>query len=92
VFENRVLMRIFGPKGEEMAGDWRKLHKEELQNLYTSPSIIRVIRSRRMRLMGDVARMGGLKNAYILVGKPEGRGLVEDLGVDGKMLKWMLGK
>jgi hypothetical protein len=59
VFENRVLRRIFGPKGDEVTGDWRKLHNEELHNLYTSPSIIRMIKSGRMRWAGHVARMGG---------------------------------
>jgi hypothetical protein len=55
VFENRVLRRIFGPKGDEVTGGWRKLHNEEVQNLYSSPSIIRMIKSRRMRWAGHVA-------------------------------------
>jgi hypothetical protein len=55
VFENRVLRRIFGPKRDELTGGWRKLHNEELHNLYSSPSIIRVIKSRRMRWTGHVA-------------------------------------
>jgi hypothetical protein len=55
VFENRVLMRIFGPKRDEVTGEWRKLHNEELHNLYSSPSIIRIIRSRRRRWAGHVA-------------------------------------
>jgi hypothetical protein len=55
VFENRVLRRIFGPKRDEVTGGWRKLHNEELHNLYSSPSIIRMIKSRRMRLTGHVA-------------------------------------
>jgi hypothetical protein len=58
VFENRVLRRIFGLKRGEVTGEWRKLHNEELHNLYSSPSIIRIIKSRRMRLAGRVARMG----------------------------------
>jgi hypothetical protein len=58
VFENRVLRRIFGPKRDEATGGWRKLHNEEFNNLYSSPSIIRMIKSRRMRLEGHVARMG----------------------------------
>jgi hypothetical protein len=73
VFENRVLRRIFGPPRDEVIGGRRKLHNEELHNLYCSPSIIRIIKSRRMRLTGHEARMGD-KNAYrILVGKPEGK-------------------
>jgi hypothetical protein len=58
VFENRVLRRIFGPKRNEMTGGWRKLHNEELRNLYSSPDIIKIIKSRRMRWTGHVARMG----------------------------------
>jgi hypothetical protein len=73
VFENRVLRRIFGPKRDEVTGGWRKLHNEELHKLYSSPSIIRMIKSRRMRWAGHVARMGEKRKAYrILVGKPEG--------------------
>jgi hypothetical protein len=74
VFENRVLWRIFGPKRDEVTDDRRKLHNEELHNLYSSPSIIRMIKSRRMRWAGHVARMGKKRNAYrILVGHPEGK-------------------
>jgi hypothetical protein len=58
VFENRVLRRIFGPKRDEVTGEWRKLHNEELRDLYSSPSIIRIIKSRRMRWADHVARMG----------------------------------
>jgi hypothetical protein len=58
VCENRVLRRIFGPKREEVAGGWRRLHNEELHNLYMSPNIIKVIKSRRMSWAGQVARMG----------------------------------
>jgi hypothetical protein len=72
VFENRVLRRIFGPKRDEETGGWRKLHNEELHHLYSSPSIIRVIKSRRMRWVGHVAQIGEKRNAYrILVGRPE---------------------
>jgi hypothetical protein len=74
VFENRVLRRMFGPKRDEVAGGWRKLHNEELHGLYSSPSIIRVFKSRRMRWAEHVARMGEVRGAYnILVGRPEGR-------------------
>jgi hypothetical protein len=59
VFENRVLRRIFGPKRDRVTGGWRKLHNEELHNLYSSPSIIRIIKSRKMSWAGHVARMGG---------------------------------
>jgi hypothetical protein len=74
VFENRALRRIFGPNRDEATGEWRRLHHEELNDLYSLPSIIRVIKSRRMRRAGHVARMGEKRGAYrILVGKPEGR-------------------
>jgi hypothetical protein len=74
VFEKRVLRRIFGPKRDGVTGGWRKLHTEELRNLYSSPSIIRIIKSRRMRWAGHVARMGDKRNVYrLLVGKPEGK-------------------
>jgi hypothetical protein len=74
VFENRVLRRIFGPKRNEVTGEWRKLHNEELHDLYSTPSIIRIIKSRRMRWAGHVARMGEKRNAYrLLVLKPEGK-------------------
>jgi hypothetical protein len=77
VFENRVLRGIFGPERDEVIGGWRKLHNEELHNLYCSPSIIRIIESRRMRWAGHVASMGAKRNAYrILVGKPEGKRLL----------------
>jgi hypothetical protein len=72
--EDNRLRKIFGPKRDEVIGGWRKLHNEELHNLYCSPSLIRIIKSRRMRWAGHVARMGEKRNAYrILVGKPEGR-------------------
>jgi hypothetical protein len=74
VFENRVLRRIFGPKRDEATGEWRRLHIEELNDLYSSPNIIRVIKSRRMRWAGHVARMEGKRRAYrILMGRREGR-------------------
>jgi hypothetical protein len=74
VFENIVLRRIIGPKRDEVTGGWRKLHNEELRDLYSSPSIIRIMKSRWMRWAGHVARMGEKRNAYrLLVGKPEGK-------------------
>jgi hypothetical protein len=74
VFENRVLRRIFGRKRDEATGEWRKLHNEELHNLYSSPDIIRQVKSRRMRWAGHVPRMGEERKVYtVLVGKPEGK-------------------
>jgi len=74
VFENRVLGRIFWPKRDEVTGEWRKLHNEELNDLYCSTNIVRVIKSRRMGWAGHVARMGERRGVYrVLVGKPEGK-------------------
>ena len=74
MFENRVPRRIFGPKRDEVTGKWRKLHNEELNDLYSSPNIIRMFKLRRMRWEGHVARMGERRGAYkVLVGKPEGK-------------------
>jgi hypothetical protein len=74
VFQNRVLKKIFGPKRDEATGEWRRLHNEELNDLYSPPNIIRVIKSGRMRWAGHVARMGEKRGAYrILVGRPEVR-------------------
>jgi hypothetical protein len=74
VSENRVLKKIFGPKRDEVTGGWRKLHNEELHNLYSSPNIIRMIKPKSMRSAWHVARAIEKKNAYrILVGKPEGK-------------------
>jgi hypothetical protein len=74
VFGNRVLRGIFGPKGDEVTGEWRKLHGGELHNLYSSADIIRQIKSRRMRWAGHMTRMGEGRNVYrVLVGKPEGK-------------------
>jgi hypothetical protein len=67
VFENKVPRKIFGPKRDEVTRGWRKLHNEELRDLYSSPSIIRIIKARRMRWAGHVARMGEKKNAYRLL-------------------------
>jgi hypothetical protein len=74
VSENRVLRRIFGPKRYEVTGEWRKLHNEELHNLYSSQNIIRQIKSRGMRWAGHVARIEEARNVYrLLMGKPEGK-------------------
>jgi hypothetical protein len=77
VFENRVLRRIFGPKRDEVTGEWRKLHDAELHNLYSSPDIIRQVKSRRMRWAGHVAHMGEERKLYkILMRKTEGKRLL----------------
>ncbi|KAJ4438918.1 hypothetical protein ANN_14872 [Periplaneta americana] len=77
VFENKVLSKIFGAKRDEVTGEWRKLHNAELHALYSSPDIIRNIKSRRLRWAGHVARMGESRNAYrVLVGRPEGKRLL----------------
>jgi hypothetical protein len=74
VFENRVLRGVFGPKRDELTGEWRKLHNEELNDLYSLPNIVWVVKSRRMRWAGHVARMGEDREAHrVLVGKPEGK-------------------
>jgi len=71
MFENMVLRRIFGPRSDEVTGDWRILHNEELNDFYSSPNIVLVIKSRRMRWAGHVARMGEERGVYrVLVGKP----------------------
>ena len=72
VIEDRVLRRIFGPKRDEVTGEWRKLHSDELNGLYTSPCIVQLIKSRRMRWAGHVVHMGKRRGIYrVLVGKPE---------------------
>jgi len=74
LFENRVLRRIFGPKRDEVTGEWRKLLNEELNDLNSSPNIVRAINSRRMGWAGHVARMGRMRGVYrVLVGKPVGK-------------------
>ena len=75
VLENMVLRRIFGPRRDEVTGEWRRLHNEELNDLYSSPNILRVIKSRRIRWAGHVARMGEERGVYrVSVGKLEGKG------------------
>jgi hypothetical protein len=97
VFENRVLRRIFGPKRDEVKGEWRKLHNKELRDLYSSPSIIRIIKSRRMRWAGHLARMGEKRNSYrLLLGKLEGKRplgrprcrLVDNIRMDLGEVRW----
>jgi len=74
VFENRVLRRVFGPRRDEVTGEWKKLHNEELSDLYSLPNILWVVKSRRMRWAGHVALMGQGRGVYrVLVGKPEGQ-------------------
>ena len=74
MFENRVLRILFGPKRDEVTVEWRKLHNEEMNDLYFSPIIVRLIKSRRMRWAGHIACMGERKGLYrVLVGKPEGK-------------------
>jgi hypothetical protein len=74
VFENKVLRRIFGPRRDEVTGEWRRFRKVELNDLYSSPNILRVIKSKRMRWAGHVARMGEERGVYrVLLGKQEGK-------------------
>jgi hypothetical protein len=76
MFEDKALRRVCGPKRDKMMGGWRKLHNEGLHNLYSTPNIIRIIKSRRIRWAGHVAQAGAKRNAYrILVVKPEGKRL-----------------
>jgi hypothetical protein len=78
VFENRVLRKIFGPKRDEVTGEWRKLHNDELNDLYSSPNIVRVVKSKRMRWVGHVARMREDRGVHrVLVGKHEGKSPLE---------------
>jgi hypothetical protein len=93
VFENRELRRIFGPKRDEVTGEWRKLYNGKFHNLYSSPDIIRQIKLRRMRWTRHVAPMGEWRRIYkVLAGKPTERNHLKDQGVDGRMgSKWTLG-
>jgi hypothetical protein len=89
VFENRVLRRILGPKRDEVTGEWRKLHNEELYYLYSSPNIIRVIKSRRIKRAGHVARMGERRVAYnVLVVKRNGKRPLER-PMHRQILRWI---
>jgi hypothetical protein len=97
VSENRVLRRIFGRKREEVAGGWRRLHNEELHNLYASPNVIRVIKLRRMRWMEQITRMGGGggddRPAKVWLENLNGRDHSEDLDIDERViLQWVLRK
>jgi hypothetical protein len=86
VFENRVLRRILEPKRDEVTEEWRRLQKKELYALYSSPNIVRVIKS-IMKWAGYVARIWQRRGAYrVLAGKAEGRNHLEDPGVDGRII------
>ena len=94
MFENRVLRRVFGSKRDEVTGEWRKLHNEELRDLYSLPNILRVVKSRIMRWARHVARMGEGRDVHrFLVGNLRERGHWGDLDVDGRiLLRWIFGK
>jgi hypothetical protein len=86
-------LAIFGPKSDEVTGGWRKLRNEELHHFHSSPSIITIIKSRRIRWADHVARMGEKRNDIFFLESLKGRNHVEDLGVDGRIVKnWILGK
>jgi hypothetical protein len=91
VFENRTLRKVFGPKSYEVTGENRRLSDEELYDLYCSAHIAQVLKSRRMRWAEDVTPTGDRRGAYsILMGKPEGKSHLEDLGIDRRIiLKWI---
>ena len=91
IFENKMLRRIFGAKRDEVTGEWRKLHNEELNDLYCLPNNFRLIKSRRMRWAGLVAHMEERRDVYrVLVGKPEGNRPLVEPDVDGRViLSWI---
>jgi hypothetical protein len=94
VFENSVLRRIFGPKREGVTVEWRKLHIDDLNDLYSSHNIVWLIKSRRMKWAGHVARMGKRRGVYrVLVGNPKEKNYLEDIGVDMKIIfrNWDVG-
>jgi hypothetical protein len=94
VFVNRVLKKILGPKRDEVTGEWRKLHNVEIHDLYSSPNIVLVIKSRRMRWAWHVARMGEERGVYrVLVGNLKERAHWGNPGVDGRIiLEWIFRK
>jgi hypothetical protein len=93
VFENRVLRRVFGPKRDEVTGEWRKLHNKEIHDIYSSINIISQIKSRRMRWAGHAARMGKERRVYkVLEGMSEGKSPLGRSRIDGRMAsEWILG-
>ena len=94
VFENRVLRRIFGPKRDEVKREWKKLYNEELNDLYCSPNIVRVKKSRKMRWARHVARIGDRRGVFrVLVGNLRERDHLEDPGVDARIIfRWIFRK
>ena len=93
VFENMVLRGILGPRRDEVTGEWSRLHNEELSDLYSSPNIVRVIKSRRIRWGGHVVRMVEERGVYrVLVGKPEGTKPLGDLGLNGWIILGWISK
>ena len=94
MYGNRVLRRIFGPKRDEVTGEWRKLHNEELNGLYSSSKIVLVIKSRRMRWVGHITRMEERRGVYrVLVEKPEEQRQLESPRLSGRIiLRWIFRK
>ena len=94
MFENWVLRRIFGPQRDEVTDEWRKLHNEELNDLYSSPNFVLVIKSRRMRWVGHITRMEERRGVYrVLVGKPEEQRQLESPRLSGRIiLRWIFRK